>query len=530
VQLEIGTIVFFTLVVIAALGVAAKWLRIPYPIVFTIGGALLALIPNLPLIELDPNIVFLLFLPPLLYGGGFNTEWRDFKRHSVAIFGLAIGLVLATTIVVAYVTHALFAIPLAVAFVLGAIVSPPDAVATEAIADEVSLPRPIAAILSGESLINDASALVIYAFALAAVATSSFSLVGGLGQFVYVSVVGVAIGAIAFWLLAKLLVRLRGKGLADDTISVLFSLSTPYLVYLLAEAAHASGVLAAVTAGILTGRSLSVVFDAESRIAAAGVWSLVTFAFNGVLFVLIGLQLRYTLSALHEYPASTLFIGSAAVAATVILVRFAWVFTYTILRRKFQPGANDDPDDRPDWRWRFIISWAGMRGIVTLAASLALPEHFPQRDLVVFLAFVVIVVTLVGQGLTLPLFIRRWNVVDDEDADAAMARARVAASQAGLDALVKAEIGFVTPTHWDVAGRLRSFYESRLSHDQVHAADEDANPDDALDHKIYRELRLAAYTAEREALRRLRIAGELSDEIYRRLEWDIDLAESRLTR
>lgn len=532
-HVEVGTVVFAALVLIATFGILAKWLKMPYPIVFVIGGALLAFIPGLPRIEVKPDIVFLLFLPPLLYGGGFQTEWRSFKTYIRPIMLLAIGLVIATTAAVAFVAHVFFAMPLAVAFVLGAIVSPPDAVATEAIAQDLTLPRPIKTILSGESLINDASALVIYAFAVAAVTTGTFSLGGAVLQFFYVSIVGVAIGALSFQLIAMLLRFVRAHNLADDTISVLFSLIVPYIVYIVADTVHASGVLAAVTAGILTGRRISEVFDAESRIAASGVWNLLTFGFNGVLFLLIGIELRFLLADLHLYPLGTLLAFAAAISAVVIIVRFAWVWLITAFRKRILPSMAPGSQTGPTWRGKFVISWAGMRGIVTLAAALSVPtlgangEPFPFRDLIILIAFAVIVVTLVGQGLTLPILIRAWDVTSDEDPARAQAEARILAAEAGLAFLKKSEIEFQTATHWDVAGRIRSYYESRLDHDRADIASDDPTADGTA-HTLYREMRRGAYEAERAALVRLRRSGEITDEAYRELEWDLDLAVARL--
>lgn len=533
-DVHVGPLVFGALCLIATFGVAARWLRLPYPIVFVIGGALLAFVPGLPRIELKPDIVFLLFLPPLLHGGGFTTEWRDFKQYFVPIMMLAVGLVIATTVAVAYVAHTFFAMPLAVAFVLGAIVSPSDAVATEALAQDLRLPRPIKAILSGESLLNDASALVIYAFAVAAVTSGTFSLGAATIQFFYVSLAGVTVGVLAFRLLSSLLGFLRGRGLADGTISILFSLITPYVVYLFADGIHASGVLAAVTTGILTGRHLSDFFDVDARIASVGVWTLLIFTFNAVLFLLIGIELRFILGALHEFAPLTLFAYAALASATVITVRFAWIWFLTPLRRRVLPSGSGAHGQR--WHGRFVVAWSGMRGIVTLAAALSIPTldangaPFPFRNLILFIAFGVIVVTLVGQGLTLPFFIRTWKVTTDEDPQCEIARARLAAAQAGLDHLRDREAAFATAAHADIAGRIRSYYENRMTYDRSKttspASTETSDGDASV---LFREMWTGAYDAERAALLALRLTGQIGDDTYRQLEWGIDLAVSRLT-
>lgn len=532
-DVHVGPLVFCALVLIATLGVASKWLRLPYPIVFVIGGALLAFIPGLPRIAVEPDVVFLLFLPPLLHGGGFTTEWRDFKKHLAPIAMLAVGLVMATTVAVAYVAHLFFAMPLAVAFVLGSVVSPSDAVATEALAQDLRLPRSLKAILSGESLLNDASSLVIYAFAVAAVSTGAFSLGAALLSFLYVGIVGVATGVLAFRALSTLLTFLRRRGLADGMISILFSLITPYVVYLLADSVHASGVLAAVTTGILTGRHLSDFFDIEARIASVGVWTLLIFTFNAVLFMLIGVELRSILGALHEYPPLTLIAYVAIASVTVISVRFAWVWLLTPFRQSTPDSGSAARG--PSREERFVLAWAGMRGIVTLAAALSIPTvgangaPFPFRALILFIAFGVIVVTLVGQGLTLPIFIRMWGVTSDEDPELELAHARIVAAQAGLDHLVNSELTRKTHIHLDIAGRIRSYYENRMNYDSANASQGDGSDSrDANARELFREMWTSAYDAERGALVSLRRSGQISDETYRQLEWGIDLAVSRL--
>jgi Na+/H+ antiporter len=531
VNVAMSTLIFGMLVLIAAFAVIARWLRLPYPIVFVIGGGCLALIPGLPPIQLQPDLVFLLFLPPLLYGGGFQTDWRDFKRYVTPIIALAVGLVVFTTIVVAFVAHAFIGLPIAAAFVLGAVVSPPDAVATEAIAHELPLPRALKTILSGESLINDATALVIYRFAVAAVASGTFSVWAAGWQFAYVSIAGILIGAGGISLMAGILMFLRRKQLADETVSVLFSLITPYVVYLAAEALHASGVLAAVTAGVLTAQKISRIFDQDARIASHGVWTVLTFSLNGVLFMLIGLQLRFILGALHAYSPATLLGYGALISATVIVVRFAWVYPITLLRKRFVPALGSLDETLPSPRVLFILSWAGMRGIVTLATALAIPTTvrdggpFPDRDLMLFLAFCVILVTLVGQGLTLPWFIRTIPATTENSRDA-IAFARAHTAQAGLAALLSLEPTFATTTHWEIAGRMREVYERLMTFEAMLDAGR-ANGDGAA--AIAQQLQLAAISAEREALAPLGERGEIRADVYRELEWDLDLLASRFS-
>jgi CPA1 family monovalent cation:H+ antiporter len=522
-----GALLVCVLAAIVALALVAKKLRVPYPVVFVVGGLVLALIPGVPTIELQPDLVFLLFLPALIFGDGWTTDYRSFKRFYQPIFMLAIGLVAFTSVVVAYVAHWLIGFPLALGFVLGAILSPTDAVAADAIAEEVGLPRTLMTIISGESLVNDATGLVIYRFAIAAVVTGAFSLLQASLGFVYVVVAGVAVGIGIAWLIAKILVAIRRAGLSDQLIAVSISLVTPFALYVPAEALHASGVLAAMSGGIYMSRKSSQIFDADARIAAASVWNLLFFVFNGAAFVLIGLQLRNIVRGLSAYPLSTLIGWSLAIALVVIAVRYLWMFPAAYGRRRLFPKIREREGPDPPWQWIFVLSTAGMRGIVSLAAALALPESFPQRDLILFITFVVILVTLVGQGLAMPWLIRLWDIKDVTDDTKIVAATRVRVAQAVREHLRTLETSFESTAEWEVAGRLHADYEQRVTHFTAHA--EGLEPvDDAQQHDIERRLRREAYAAERRALLELRRNGEVTDEVYRHLEWDLDLAESRL--
>jgi monovalent cation/hydrogen antiporter len=527
-----GVFLTVLLAAIVALALIAKRLRVPYPIVFVIGGLVLALIPGVPTVTLAPETVFLLFLPALIFGDGWTTDFRAFKRFYQPIFMLAIGLVAFTSVVVAYAAHWLMGFPLALGFVLGAILSPTDAVATDAIAEEVGLPRTLLTIVGGESLVNDATGLVIYRFAVVAVATGAFSLLAAALSFVYVVVAGVAVGLALAWLIARISIAIRRAGLSDDLIAVSISLVTPFALYVPAEAVHASGVLAAMSGGMYLSRKSAQIFDADARIAAASVWNLLFFAFNGAAFVLIGLQLRSIVHGLAGYSLATLIGWSLAVAAVVVLVRFAWMFPAAYGRRYAFPAIREREGPDPPWQWIFVLSTAGMRGIVSLAAALALPETvaggapFPQRDLILFVTFVVILVTLVGEGLALPWLIRRWNVRDAEDDGKALAVVRVRIAEAVRDHLRTLETSFSSTAEWEVAGRLHADYEERVSHFSAHAQGAELL-DDAQHHAIEWRLRREAHAAERRMLLELRRSGDMTDDVYRRLEWDLDLAESR---
>ncbi len=532
-----GAFLTLLLAAIVALALIAKRMRVPYPIVFVLGGIALALVPAAPQVELKPDLVFLLFLPPLIFGDGWTTDVRAFMRYRQPIFLLATGLVAATSIGVAYAAQALIGLPLAVGFVLGAVLSPTDAVATDAIAEEVGLPQRIATIISGESLVNDATGLVIYNFAVVAVLTGTFSLLLASVQFVYVVVVGIAVGIGIAWLVAKLQVMLRQHALSDTVMSVAISLVIPFAVYVPATALGGSGVLAAAAAGMYLSRKSSEIFDAESRISVASIWNFLFFAFNGAAFVLIGLQLPAIVRALHaeHFPTSTLIWFSIAIAVIVVLLRYVWVFPVARVRRLIDRTIARREGPNPPWTWTFVLGTAGMRGIVSLAAALAIPDTvapgvpFPYRNLILFTTFVVIVVTLVGEGLLLPVLIRKLGVVEPEGADATLALARVRTAEAALARLRSLEVTFESTVEWEVVGRLQSEYGQRVDHFTVHLRG-GADDADTHEHLIEGRLRREAFDAERRALGELRRSGEITDDVYRWVQWQIDLAESRLAR
>jgi CPA1 family monovalent cation:H+ antiporter len=521
---------FVILGLIAVLAIVAKWTRQPYPIVFLIGGIALAFVPGMPVITLKPELVFLVFLPPLIFGDAFVTDWRQFKRYLAPITLLATGLVVVTSISVAFVAHWVIGLPLDVGFVLGAILSPTDTVATDAIAEETGMPQRLQTILGGESLINDATGLVLYKFAIASVMIGSFSLGTAALQFVYVAVVGIAVG-LGGGLLAHNITRfLFNKNLSDDVIAVTLTLMTPFLVYVAADRLGASGVLAAASAGMMLGQKGGGMNSAQTRIVGRSVWNMLFFVFNGALFIILGLQLPTIFAELAIFPASTLAQYALAIAGTVIAVRFIWVFIARY--RSWIPAVIAREGPPPPARYSFVIAWAGIRGIVSLAAALSIPNDvtagapFPARDLILFITFVVILVTLLGQGFSLPWFIRRFNVVETEPSDASGALARVRTSEAAIERLVALEVRFESTKQWEIAGRLRAKYEDQASHFRLHV--DGTIETDHIDHELERELVRETIAAERAALNDMRHAGEISDQIFRRMQYDIDLAESRL--
>ena len=524
---------FLTVCLSAIVGFAilAKMLRLPYPIVFVLGGIVLALIPGVPEVKLAPDTVFLLFLPPLIFGDGWSTDFRAFKRYLRPISSLAIGLVAATSVAVAWFVHVVMGLPLAVGFVLGAILSPTDAVATESIANELGMPRRLSTIISGESLVNDATGLVIFRFAVIAVATGMFSLVGAIGKFFYVAIGGIAIGLLIAWLLGALLAKLRKKGLVDPVISVAISLVTPFALYAPADALGMSGVLAAMSGAVYLSWRNAEFFEADARLQAGAIWELLFFCFNGAAFVLIGLQLRSITRALDGagYSPVTLIGLSVAVAVVVIVVRYLWVFVLSASRNAM---TRERTSDGPmPFSWQIVMGTAGMRGVVSLAAALAIPETiangepFPNRDLLLFITFVVILVTLVGQGLLLPVLIRKLGVIETDDGSV-IAGARLRLAQAARASVAEFESIDGSAEERDQIARFAAGFDQRIAHAEGLAAGEaDTAVTPAV--RMRNEIMRGVGGAQRKALADLRASGQINDDVYWELQREIDLLDSR---
>jgi CPA1 family monovalent cation:H+ antiporter len=518
------------LLAVAVLALLARKLNIPYPILFVIGGLLLGLLPGIPPVRLDPELVFLFFLPPLLFPAALFTSWRDFRANLRPISLLAIGLVLFTTVAVAYLAHYFMHLPLAAGFVLGAIISPPDAIAASAIAERLKIPRRIVTILEGESLVNDATALVAYRFAVIAVATGSFSFVNAGGQFVFVGLGGIAIGLMIGWLAQQFHKRVN-----DAPIEITVSLLTPFVAYLLAERLGVSGVLAVVTAGLYLGRRMPELLTFKTRLQGGPVWEMVEFILNGFVFILIGLQLPEVLGALagENFPIERLFWDALLITFAVILIRILWVFPATYLPRLiFKKLCRRDP--YPNWRHVSIVAWTGMRGVVSLAAALAIPlttdgkpngPPFPGRDLILFLTFIVILATLVVQGLSLPVLIRWLGVKDDGAMEQEERKARLKANQTALARLN--EIAEREPAKAEALQRVRLEYEDHIR--QIEGTEpESAGTPLRLFSSEYERLSLEALQVERGTILHLRDLDVINDEVLRRIQRDIDLAEARL--
>jgi CPA1 family monovalent cation:H+ antiporter len=527
---HIELVVFGLLVAVAALAVVARLVRVPYPILLVIGGLAIGFVPGFPDIELDPDLVLLVFLPPLLYAAAFFSNLRELRANAKPIGLLAIGLVIVTTLAVAAAAHWAIGLDWPVAFVLGAIVSPTDAVAPATILRRLGVPRRVVTIVEGENLTNDWTALVTYKFAVAAVVTGSFSLIEAGPEFILTGVGGVAIGVAGGLAIAA--VRRR---LDDPPTEITISLLTPYAVYLPAEELGASGVIAAVTVGVVLGWRASELTNHTTRLQAFAVWEILQFLLNAVLFVLIGLQLHTALDALEGRDGGELLGYALLVSAVVIAVRIAWVFVLSVLDRGVRREIAG-PADGDGWKQVAVVAWSSMRGAVSLAAALAIPLQtdagapFPERDLILFLTFSVIIATLVLQGLAFPAVIRALDLDDDtSDADEELA-ARIEIAYAALD-----RVESLAGEGWaleDTIERVRNLYDYRRR--RFSSRLDDRSPEDGYDYEqraeLYRRVMNEVIDAQRAALRGLRDSGEISDEVRRNVEHELDLEQARLER
>lgn len=486
-----------------------------------IGGGALGFVPQVPQLAFDPELILVLVLPPILYQAAVLTSWRDFAVSIRTIGWLAIGLVAATTLAAGAALKFLIPdIPWAAAFAFGAIISPPDAVAATAVLSRMNIPRRVVTVLEGESLVNDASGLVLYKFAVAAVLTGAFSFWDASLQFA-----GMAAGGIALGILTGLVFVVIHRHLGDVLIEVLTSLLVPYLAYVVAESFHASGVLAVVAAGLVRGRHAPVVASAEMRILSRSMWNVLVFLLNMLVFMLIGIQLSDSIARLEGVAVGKLAADGALLSAVAIGVRFGWVYAALYLPRRLSEALRKSEARVPGAEY-FIISWCGMRGIVSLAAALALPialadgTPFPHRDLIIFFTFVVIAVTLVLQGLTLPALIRRLRVGIDWSLREEQGNARNAMSKAAIGAIDDlAQREGVAP---DLAGRISAeFAEKNAAGDAAASVPEDHAG-------LAQRLRHAAIGAGRQELIRIWRENQISDDVLHEFEEELDYRESHL--
>jgi monovalent cation/hydrogen antiporter len=513
---ETFELVLLLLVAMVGLHWLAARIGLPPSVALLLGGGALAFLPGLPDVSLDPELVLVLFLPPLLMDGAFFTAFGRFRRHLIGILSLAVGAVLFTTLVVGLVVHALVpGLPWAACFALGAIVSPPDAVSARAVLQRVQLPRRLTALLEGESLLNDAAGLVLFRFAVAATLSGTFSIGTALGSFAWLAAGGVAVGILvaALWLFVM-------KRLGDETLTIAASSLMGWAAYIGGEAAQVSGVIATVTAGLIFGWYQHELFSAAVRLRGQAFWRTLVFCLEAIVFILIGFSLRGVLDRVGvENVVTDMAAPVLGVIAAVTLARFVWVFgaeaMVGILR-----GAGLKRARPLGWRQSIVLGWTGMRGVVTLAVALSLPAQMPGRDLMLVAAFAVILVTVVLQGTSLSWLIRRVQPQDGEPpAPVAMAPAEAAIFQAKREAVEARAYG---PDGALLHPQLLAQYRKRSEAIERYAADADSFMDGIRSHF---DVVLAAIAAGRAELLRLHRDGQIEDEVLHELERDLDLEE-----
>jgi CPA1 family monovalent cation:H+ antiporter len=523
-------LVFLSLLAFVAIfGAVARKVQLPYPIVLVIAGLLLSFFPREPKVTLNPDIIFLIVLPPLLYSAAWVTSWRDFHYNLVSISMLATGLVAATVFGVARTARFVFpGFTWQLGFVLGAVVSTTDAIAATSIARRVGLPQRVVDILEGESLVNDATGLVALEFGLAMVVRSETpTALEAVWRLAFLIVAGIVIG-----LLVGKLVDSFEKHIDDGPIEIAVSILVPYVSYLAAEAAHGSGVLAVVACGLYLSRRSARFFSPQVRLQAWAVWDALTFALNGLVFVLIGLQLPYVMAGIHSYSRKKLVFYGAIFSALLILLRLMWIYPGAHVAYLIRKKILHQDYTIPSPKQIFVVGWTGMRGVVALAAAMSLPEKladgspFPQRNLIIFLTFSVILVTLVLQGLTLPALIRRLGLAGIAGADCEEREARRIVVQVALERLEQSA-GRDRPEFAPVYDDLRHHYQHRLSVlDGPASAGSDVIA--GLQGRSV-DLTLELLRCEREAALALRGEGRINDEVLRGMEHEMDLRESQIT-
>ena len=505
-EVELFVFLLFAVVALAALGLRSG---VPYPVALVLGGLVIGLVPGLPSPRVDPDVIFFVFLPPLLYAAAITVSAAELKDNWRPIGLLAVGLVLVTIAAVAAVANALLGIPWAAAFVLGAILGPTDPVSAAAVLDRLGVTGSTKTILRGESLINDASGLTVYRIAIAAVGGTAGSAFDVSLELAKIVAGGIAIGLAAGWIFAHL-----RRLVTDPSLDVALSVLTPFVAYVPAEELHVSGVLATVVAGLYIGARALDIIEPGTRLRTFAFWDSTAFLLDGLLFVLIGLQVPTIVERIEEYDVATLCVYALVITAVVMAVRVLWM---TVV-----PALLHSETTMPE---RVVIAWSGMRGGVSLAAALAITTDFPERDLVIFVAYAVIVLTLVLPGLTLAPLLRKLGLEESEDHRRADAEARLRITKAALERLEEA--GDDEPEH--VVQRLRDRYGSRLERIEQRLEgdhDEHGRSDAAIAGKLLAEM----IEAERDVLREMRSERAFPDDLLREIERELDLDESRRAR
>jgi len=519
-------IFLFLLVVLAGTALLARRTDIAPAILLLLAGIALAFVPGIPAPQLPPELVLLLVLPPLIYSASVAMSWREFKHNLRPIILLAGGCVIFTASAVAMASHFLIGLPWNVGFLIGAIVAPPDTVAKLAIVRRLGIPRRILVVLEGEGLANDATALILYRFAVIAITTGAFSLPKASGTFLGIIIGEALFGVAVGWL------SLRARHYArDPQVEITLSLITPYLAYWVPEHLGGSGVLATVACGLYVSWNGPLWISSATRLQGIFFWNLVIYLIEGLLFLLTGFEMRILYEKSKEFPLNEILLATALVAGIVIVARFVWVYPATYLPRVLSRSLRRR-DPSPPWQWVFILSFAGIRGAVSLAAALALPfalasgEPFPNRDLILFISFGVIFVTLVGLGLSLPMVIRWLGVTDaGQSEQIAEHQQEIEARRAALDAALRSLDAMIEKRDLsdEVVNLLRARHEIRAS--QLPASLDPATHDvSAAGTALTREL----ISAERKFIHVMLREGKITDETRRRIERDLDLEEASL--
>lgn len=523
---NIGLIIFL-LFGVAFLGVLSNRYKFPFPIALVLSGLVISVIPGLPTIALQPNIVFIIFLPPLLYGAAWNTSWHEFKTYRRSISLAAVGLVLLTTTMVAIVAHYIIPdVSWPLCFLIGAIVSPPDAVATTSVTRGLGLDPRLITIIEGESLVNDASGLIAYKYALAAIMAGNFVFWEAGLNFIWVVIAGVAIGlAIGYFMYL-----IHKNFICESVIEVTLTLLTPFASYMMAEYFHVSGVLAIVTTGLYLSFRSDEIFTNESRIMVYSVWESILFILNGLIFILIGLQLRSVMDGIKDYTGTELAWYGLSISAVVIIIRFIWVIPGSVIpsmskrinaKRPFNP------------RNLVIFGWSGMRGVVSMAAALSIPlvlpggAAFPHRSLIIYITFCVILTTLILLGFSLPWVVKKLKIepysIAAEEYDI---RTRV------VNNTIQHIEENLSLVNGELLNNIKSKYEIKFN--RLQKTDLPAGyfgseaPGVANIFNEYSKLQIDLIAVERKTLKQLRRTGEASDEIVRKIEKELDLEETRL--
>jgi len=512
------------LLFVVAFGALARKLQTPYPIILVIAGALLGFVPAIPNVPLNPDLIFFVILPPLLYAAAWGTSWREFSYNLVSILLLAFGLVAFTVAGVSLGAHWLFpGFDWRIGFVLGAIIAPTDAIAATAIANRVGLPKRIVDILEGESLVNDASGLLALEFGIAMVIRGQTpTMIEAFGRLVFLILAGLGVGLAVAWIVDRIERRID-----DGPIEIAISILVPYAAYFVADRIHASSVLAVIACGLYLSRRSSEFFSPEVRLQIWGFWDSFVFILNGLVFVLIGLQLPHVLAGIKGYRLTTLLLYGALFSALVIVLRLLWIFPGAFLANRIRTRILHQNEKLPSARALLVTGWTGMRGVISLAVAIALPDAFPQRDLIIFLAFSVIFVTLVLQGLTLPFVVRMLGVASAGGPKNEIEREEESARRE----MLQSALHYLEETRKEDESNFREIYDDITGHyrHRLAAVDGTEDPDGRLspEHRhrhtgLLRDL----LRIERQTALRLRNQGRINDETLRQLEYELDLREA----